>query len=590
MSTLFSHVFTFNIRRVVHDLYARYERTRGQGGTTGGLLLGNDLVVPSPTPQQSTSSTSYDAVVPDITTFRPDKDDPLDIMSQPEDDDTNHKKRLKDKRNTDLQKRLELVSAIIATSISWNVSEAFENICSRTLTLQKHCCYENINFGLKGVNGYLSLLAPLEDEKDAWKISPDMTASRLLSVAHLAKAIIFIAGQEAKSSDLIAGYAMALPAVVGKQYCFPSLSLLSKYWQDPSARSLFSSALNGLPQKETMSLIVYWEHYCKATIVLGIMGCDQPQMLDNHVRRYTALSLALLLSDSDLDEPKSHQSDPSHASVARTLASMELLSQGFNTWESYINAAEVLRTMFAYTTDTQPAVSRGAKNAIFQIASMNTPLVIGTLTYDTSNAKKLEDRIQCLRIIGSFIRKKPVILYSHVHRVVESVVKTLDPNIPHLREKVLPTATAVLHDLVKTYPFVDFSSSAQKLVVGTLEGASVIYDLRTATRSVVLEGHQGSISALGFSPDAKFVATSSLQDQTVRVWYSNLSLFGVLTSSLSQGLSNTNNRNNRYDDSSSTMDHRESGSQKAYKVFSFALPRGGKLVLFYNGVIYLQRE
>lgn len=33
----------------------------------------------------------------------------------------------------------------------------------------------------------------------------------------------------------------------------------------------------------------------------------------------------------------------------------------------------------------------------------------------------------------------------------------------------------------------DFSNSAQKLAVGTLEGACVIYDLRTATRSVVLE-------------------------------------------------------------------------------------------------------
>lgn len=27
---------------------------------------------------------------------------------------------------------------------------------------------------------------------------------------------------------------MALPAMVGKDYCFPSLSVLSKYWQDPS--------------------------------------------------------------------------------------------------------------------------------------------------------------------------------------------------------------------------------------------------------------------------------------------------------------------------------------------------------------------
>lgn len=92
-----------------------------------------------------------------------------------------------------------------------------------------------------------------------------------------------------------------------------------------------------------------------------------------------------------------------------------------------------------------------------------------------------------------------------MHRVVEAVVKTLDPNVPHLRENMLPTATAVLHSLVKryiyrdyqidreylfyhsSYPFVDFSNSAQKLAVGTLEGACVIYDLRTATRSVVLE-------------------------------------------------------------------------------------------------------
>ena len=106
-----------------------------------------------------------------------------------------------------------------------------------------------------------------------------------------------------------------------------------------------------------------------------------------------------------MDDPKTHHTDPSHASVARTLASMELLSQGFNTWESYINAAEILRTMFVYSADPQPAMSRGAKNAIFQIAGTNMTLVIGTLTFDATHAKKTEDRAQCLRIIGSFIRK-----------------------------------------------------------------------------------------------------------------------------------------------------------------------------------------
>jgi hypothetical protein len=87
---------------------------------------------------------------------------------------------------------------------------------------------------------------------------------------------------------------------------------------------------------------------------------------------------------------------------------MELLSQGFETWETYINAAEVLRTLFIYAADTQPVmalVSRGARAAIFKISIANMPLVISTLTFDTMNAKTLEDRLRCLKIIGSFIRK-----------------------------------------------------------------------------------------------------------------------------------------------------------------------------------------
>lgn len=43
-----------------------------------------------------------------------------------------------------------------------------------------------------------------------------------------------------------------------------------------------------------------------------------------------------------------------------------------------------------------------------------------------------------------------MVLYSHVYSVVEAVVKTLDPNVPHMREVMLQSATSILHDLVKT--------------------------------------------------------------------------------------------------------------------------------------------
>jgi hypothetical protein len=143
----------------------------------------------------------------------------------------------------------------------------------------------------------------------------------------------------------------------------------------------------------------------RASIVLGIMGCDQPEKLSGSVRKSTALSLTILLSDAEIEESRHELST---ASMARTLSSMELLSQGFETWETYINAAEVLRTLFIYAADTQPVmalVSRGARAAIFKISIANMPLVISTLTFDTMNAKTLEDRLRCLKIIGSFIRK-----------------------------------------------------------------------------------------------------------------------------------------------------------------------------------------
>ncbi|PHZ09781.1 WD40 repeat-like protein [Rhizopus microsporus ATCC 52813] len=564
----FAQVFIFSIRRLVHDIYTRLSILN--------VHEQNNQIHPVLKASVSTSSSAFDAVVPDILSFRPDKDDPLDIHDghQPK-----HDEELK-------EKKIELMTAIISIIASWNINEAFELLCNQTLNLSKQV-NQNISYGIKGTNGNLSVVAPLKHEREAWTISPSVTAVRLLSISLLAKVVISMAGQESRSADLITGYAMSLPLVIGERYCFPSLSLLSKYWHDSSARSLFSSAVTGLSQDDINSLIDYWESFCKeqkqkkenisfivptssensnpqmmarASIILGIMGCDQPQTLDPRVRKSTALSLTILLSDVDLDTNNSDNNVLSTGSMARTLSSMELLSQGFKTWENYINAAEVLRTLFMYATDSQPMmalISRGAKAAIFQISITNMPLVISTLTFDTAHAKSLEDRLRCLKIIGIFIKKEPILLYSHVHNVVEAVIKTLDPNVPHMREVMVQSATSVLHDLVKTYPSVDFSSSAQKLAVGTLEGASVVYDIRTTTRSVVLEGHTGPVVALAFSPDAKLVATCSLFDQSVRVWHTNMSLFGMLTSSLTH---------------TSHQRKSSSGSHKPDKIFSFALP------------------
>ncbi|KAI9027633.1 hypothetical protein CLU79DRAFT_587740 [Phycomyces nitens] len=574
---IYAHVFTFNIRRLVHDLYTHLVNNPVRE-TSNGLLIPPPL-------KPSVSTKSFDSV-PEILAFKPDKDDPMDSYI----DDSNPSASAKRKAKAEWrEKRLELIAAVMTVTMSWQVNEALEDVCKRALNKSLYNGH-TVSNGIRSTNGYLSLLPPLNDEKDSWKVSPSMTAVRLLSIALLAKAMIYAAGEDSRTSDLLSGYAMSLPAVIGSDYCFPSLSMLSKYWQDKSARALFSSAVTGLSTEELEKLVHYWETFLptsntsethgshmmvQAAIILGIMGCDHSYLLTPSIRKSTALSLTLLLSDAELEEPRtastiSADQSGTTVSVARTLASMELLSQGFSTWESYINAAEVLRTLFAYASDTQSSmasINRGAKQAIFHIAIANMPLVLGTLTYDTMHSKKIDERIQCLTMIGYFIRKKPMLLYSSVNRVAEAVVKTLDPNVAHMRESVLQSATSILHHLVKAYPCVDFSGSAQKLAVGTQEGAAVIYDLRTATRSVVLEGHMGPVDALSFSPDAKFIATCCLQDQTVRVWYTNLSLFGMLASSLTQGLGQQRTEGGK------TRDNGSSSIQKPYKVLSFANPR-----------------
>jgi len=141
-------------------------------------------------------------------------------------------------------------------------------------------------------------------------------------------------------------------------------------------------------------------------------------------------------------------------------------------------------------TDTETnifAVKTMAQKTIFQIAMTNAPLCISTLTYNTNDSKKPTEKIGLLKLISMFIRKKPSLLYTNLSSLTEAVVKSLDPNVPKMRDSVLKTTTSVLYDLVRTFPSITFHGDSQKLAVGTLEGASIVYDLRTATRWHILE-------------------------------------------------------------------------------------------------------
>lgn len=92
----------------------------------------------------STSST-FDAVVPDILTFRPDKDDPLDI---PEDHqmENDGRQKVEEVRG----KRIELIKTVISIIASRNINEAFEQLCCEALPTKLNTTSHSISYGLKG--------------------------------------------------------------------------------------------------------------------------------------------------------------------------------------------------------------------------------------------------------------------------------------------------------------------------------------------------------------------------------------------------------------------------------------------------------
>lgn len=84
--------------------------------------------------------------------------------------------------------------------------------------------------------------------------------------------------------------------------------------------------------------------------------------------------------------------------------------------------------------------------------------------------------------------------------------------------------------VVQKYPMVSFHQESQRLAVGTNENVIIIYDLKTATRWHVLEGHKNSVSAVAFNDNGKALASYSITETSVRIWQTGTSFFGILGS------------------------------------------------------------
>ncbi|EPQ54828.1 WD40 repeat-like protein [Gloeophyllum trabeum ATCC 11539] len=413
---------------------------------------------------------------------------------------------------------------ILSTFLTFGLSPDIDAICQEGLGVQP--CGPLVGLMSRGT----FITVDIRNPRSYWTVSSDVSAARALAIIALLRSLALFEDLTDNANTVIAFYASSLGALVGPAYQVPSPVFLANAWFNASSELraaihlLFDAGLACLSDEETNRIIDTWqpslpylqpeERRLSHTAAMALFLCGYIA-----VSKYSLLSATTLSDISKSIAFYLHDETSNHRALA-----IDLCSRGFTVWQQYVDAMEMLRALFVLaTTSRKESISTQnagllARSAVLRIASSNSPLFMTTLAFDILHPKDVEHRKSVMQLVAFFIRKQPLVLYPNLPRLVEAVVKSLDPNSTANREAVLDTATEILGHVVKTFPTVDFHMATQRLAVGTSEGAVIMYDLKTATRLYVLEGHKKRLVACSFSPDGRRLVTVSLEESTVLVW------------------------------------------------------------------------
>ena len=101
-----------------------------------------------------------------------------------------------------------------------------------------------------------------------------------------------------------------------------------------------------------------------------------------------------------------HENDMSCKALA-----IDLCSRGFNVWQHYIDAMEMLRSLFSLATSTKKEsisaqnVGPQARQAVLHIVTDNTGIFMTTLSLDILHPQSLEHRKSVMQLVAFLIRK-----------------------------------------------------------------------------------------------------------------------------------------------------------------------------------------
>jgi hypothetical protein len=164
----------------------------------------------------------------------------------------------------------------------------------------------------------------------------------------------------------------------------------------------------------------------------------------------------------------------------------------------------------------QTSLANAARRALLQAGKAAPKHFVSCMGREALNPKNsARARSGALLAIVALVGKYPVSLARVLPSTVQIILRCLDPSDPELRRTLLHSSTAALHVLVQKYPMTSFHQKSQRFAVGTgiaQQSVIIIYDLRTAIKWRILEGHRGNISAISFNAQGNVLVSYSADE------------------------------------------------------------------------------
>jgi uncharacterized membrane protein YgcG len=172
--------------------------------------------------------------------------------------------------------------------------------------------------------------------------------------------------------------------------------------------------------------------------------------------------------------------------------------------------------------------SNAAMNLLVELGACESAFVLTLLQQEINHTDRSQAYRECILIfLTELINTHFLLMYRHLPAVVDTIMCCLDPTKPERRKKCLELSTKCLHQLVRRFPMVDFHRETQRLAIGTMEAVILIYDLRTATKWRVFDGHTSAISSICFRSDGQMIVSYAAREASVRWWNcGNAGIFG----------------------------------------------------------------